>query len=240
MNLSTLKAAQGMAITLGSATKHIGAAACQMGKLALPVAGAALVSARRAAGSTFDRARNAETSDERRRAAASLGIGVAVVVGLSVATFAHFASKHRKNKAYRVQRRQIKAAVAREREIDSAIREAVAMRPAQDVLDPSFASEVSYASAPGCYAILTYDPDVAGSDMSAFRDVYVGAAPSMLEGVRRQLGGEGNLYVHADVVYKRPVYVGFYPCDEGDLAALRNELLIALGADESYNKVDFS
>lgn len=240
MNLSTLKAAQGMAMTLGSATKHIGAAACQMGKLALPVAGAALMSAQKAAGSTLDKALNAETRDERKHAAASLGVGVAIVVGLSVATFAHFASKHRKNKAYRAQRRQVKAAVAREREIDSAIKEAVAMRPAQDVLDASFASEVSYASEPGCYAIFTYDPDVAGSDMAAFRDVYVGAASSMLEGVKKQLDGEGNLYVHADVVYKRPVYVGFYPCDESDLAALRNELVIALGADESYNKVDFS
>ncbi len=96
---------------------------------------------------------------------------------------------------------------------------------------------LSFAKEPGCFAILTYEPDVAADDPSAYRDVYVGASASMLEGVRKQLDGKGNLYVHADMSYGRPVYVAFFPCDESELLDERARLVKALGADDSYNMV---
>ena len=93
-------------------------------------------------------------------------------------------------------------------------------------------------SGPGCYAILAFDPEPQDGDLSVYRDVYVGAASDMAMGVHKQLSGEGNLYVHADVVYDQPVYVLFFPCEGYQLYASKERLMNALGAVESYNKID--
>lgn len=53
----------------------------------------------------------------------------------------------------------------------------------------------------------------------------------------KQLDGKGNLYVHADMSYGRPVYVAFFPCDESELLDERARLVKALGANDSYNMV---
>ena len=121
--------------------------------------------------------------------------------------------------------------------IDETIASAVALRPASSLEHDASGDGLSFAKEPGCFAILTYEPDVAADDPSAYRDVYVGASASMLEGVRKQLDGKGNLYVHADMSYGRPVYVAFFPCDESELLDERARLVKALGADESYNMV---
>ena len=43
---------------------------------------------------------------------------------------------------------------------------------------------------------------------------------------------------HADVVYDQPVYVLFFPCEGYQLYASKERLMNALGAVESYNKID--
>lgn len=237
MDMSTLKTMQDAAAAIGSATKYIGAANLELGKVALPAMRSAVGNVPKAVEKTFDQARHGQSADERKHAAVVLGIGVVAVVGLTVATVAHFSHKIHNARVLRAQKRQVAAALAREKQIDQTIASAVALRPASALEKGTAGDDLAFAKEPGCFAILTYEPDVAASDPSAYRDVYVGAAVSMLEGVRKQLDGKGNLYVHADMSYERPVYVAFFPCDEAKLLDERARLVKALGADESYNKV---
>lgn len=234
--ISTLKTLQNAAVAVASAAKYIGAANIELGKVVAPALGAAVVSIPRHFSKTLNTARTAETSRERQHAAAVFGIGVACIAGLSVATFAHFSSKRRKSRAFKEQKRQIKAALAREKKIDEALSKAVAMRPASALLDEAVPEHLEFAEESGCFAILTYEPDVALDDPSAYRDVYVGSSQNMIEAVRTQLDGKGNLYVHADMSYKLPVYVAFFPCDAGKMPARKEELISVLGASHSYNK----
>lgn len=237
MDTSTLRTMQDAAAAIGSATKYIGAANIELGRVALPAIKSAAGSVPKVVERTFDQARHGQSSEERKHAAVAIGVGVIAVVGLSVATVAHFTHKIRKSRMLRAQKRQVAAALARERQIDETIASAVALRPASALVNDASGEDLSFAKEPGCFAILVYEPDVAADDAAAYRDVYVGAAASMLEGVRRQLDGQGNLYVHADMSYKRPVYVAFFPCDEPSLLDERAHLVKALGADESYNAV---
>lgn len=233
---STLRSMQNAAVAIASAAKYIGAANVELGKVVAPALGAAVASVPRHFGKHLRNARSAETSRERQHSAAVFGIGVAVAAGFAVATFAHFSSKRRKSRALKEQKRQIKAALLRERKIDEALAQAVAMRPASALLEQGAPEQLDFAQDGGCYAILTYEPDVAMDDPSAYRDVYVGSATNMLEDVKAQLQGKGNLYVHADMSYRLPVYVAFFPCDPGKAAAKRESLVSALGAADSYNK----
>lgn len=237
MDTSTIQAMESAAAALGSATKHIGAASLEIGKVVAPAARSAMGAIPVSVSKTIDQARFGQSAAERKHAAAVLGVGVACVSLLAVATFAHFASKVRKSRIVRAHKRQVTAALKRERAIDETLSDAVAMRPASAFEGQVVDNGLSFADEPGCFAILTYDPDVASSDPSAYRNVYVGAGPSMLDAVQRQLDGKGNLYVHADVVYDRPVYVALFPCEEHEIDAKRAQLVEVLGADESYNMV---
>ena len=237
MDMSTLKTMQDAAAAIGSATKYIGAANLELGKVALPAMRSMVGNVPRAVEKTFDQARHASSADERKHAAAVLGIGVVAVVGITVATVAHFSHKIHNARVLRAQKRQVAAALAREKQIDQTIASAVALRSASSLEHDVPGDDLAFAKQPGCFAILTYEPDVAADDPSAYRDVYVGASASMLEGVRKQLDGKGNLYVYADMSYKRPVYVAFFPCDQAQLLEHRVRLVKDLGADESYNMV---
>ena len=66
---------------------------------------------------TLDQARHGQSADERKHAAVTLGVGVIAVVGLTVATVAHFSHKIHKSRMLRAQKRQVAAALARERQI---------------------------------------------------------------------------------------------------------------------------
>lgn len=237
MDMSTPKSMQDAAVAIGSATKYIGAANLELGKVALPAMKSAVGNVPKLVEKTFDQARHGSSNEERRHAAAVIGVGVVVVSALTVATFAHFSHKIRKSRALRAQKRQVAAALAREKQIDETIASAVALRPATALEKDDPGDDLTFAKEPGCFAILTYEPDVAADDPGAYRDVYVGAAASMLEGVRKQLDGKGNLYVHADMSYELPVYVAFFPCDESKLLEERAKLIKALGAKDSYNMV---
>lgn len=235
--LSTLKNLQSAAGSIGSAAKYIGAANLELAKVVAPALGAVALSIPKRFGNKLVEARTAETSHERQHAASVFGIGVALAAGFTVATVAHFASKRRKSRVYREQKRQIAAALKREKAIDEALAKAVAIRPAAKLQASDASAEMNFAQEPGCYAILTYEPDVAQSDPSAYRDVYVGSADSMLKGAREQVDGKGNLYVLADMAYGLPVYVAFYPCDKDKIDSKKNRLIDVLGADSSYNGV---
>ena len=237
MDMSTFKTMQEAAAAIGSATKYIGAANLELGKVALPAVRSAVGNVPKAVEKTLDQARHGQSADERKHAAVTLGVGVIAVVGLTVATVVHFSHKIHKSRMLRAQKRQVAAALAREKQIDETIASAVALRPASSLEHDASGDGLSFAKEPGCFAILTYEPDVAADDPSAYRDVYVGASAPMLEGVRKQLDGKGNLYVHADMSYGRPVYVAFFPCDVSELLDERARLVKALGADDSYNMV---
>lgn len=237
MDLSSLKKLQSVAMSLASASKHLGAAAGDLGKVVVPVASTVIVKAPEMALSTLDSARNAETREERAKAVLTIGVCAFAAVGVTAAVVGHFVHKHKKARQYRQYKRQVGAAVAREREIEKAVANAVAIRSARELIEATGSSETSFIEKPGCFAIFTYDPDVENGDYSAYRDVYVGASASMLSGALKQLDGEGNLYVHADMVYERPVYIAFYPCEEYELYSYKEQLIGELGAAESYNKV---
>lgn len=235
--MSTLKSMQSAALAIGSAAKYIGAANLELAKVAAPALGAVALSIPKRFGNKLEEARTAETPKERHHAASVFGVGVAIAAGLTVATVAHFVSKRRKTRALKEQKRRIAAAMKREKAIDRALSQAVAMRPASSLVNKGAGEELDFAKACGCYAILTYDPDVAMDDPSAYRDVFVGAADSMLDNVRDQLDGKGNLYVHADMAYGLPMYVAFFPCEKDDLSAKKTQLVDVLGAAASYNAV---
>lgn len=237
MELTSLNSIRHAALSLANAARYMGAASIELGKIVVPAGKAAICNVPKAASDTFELARNGQTPEERHRAALTLGIAAAVATGFGIATFAHFANKFKKCSEQRSQKRQIATALAREAEIDDMISSALAMRPAEAIIGENLTEDFAYAQGAGCFAVFVYDPDVADEDPSAYRDVYVGASPSMIDGARKQLNGKGNLYVHADMVYKRPVYVAFFPCEEYELYSRREHIVHALGADESYNKV---
>ncbi len=239
MDISSLKRMRSAALSLASASKHLSAAAGDLGKVLLPAAANIMVKAPAMALATVDTVRNGETPEERRKAALTIGVAGLATVGVCAAVVGHFVHKHNKAKQYRAYKRQVNAAVKREKAIEEAVSSTVAVRSASSLIESAAnkTDEVDFAKASGCFAIFTYDPDVENGDYSAYRDVYVGASPSMFDGALKHIEGEGNLYVHADMVYKRPVYVAFYPCEEYELFAYKEELIDVLGANESYNKI---
>ena len=93
MDMSTFKTMQEAAAAIGSATKYIGAANLELGKVALPAVRSAVGNVPKAVEKTLDQARHSQSADERKHAAVTLGVGVIAVVGLTVATVAHFSHK---------------------------------------------------------------------------------------------------------------------------------------------------
>lgn len=235
--VSSFKSLQSAAMSIGSAAKYIGAANLELAKVVAPALGAVALGVPKRFGNKFTEARTADSPKERQHAASVFGVGIAIVAGLSVATIAHFATKRRKNRVFREQKRQISAAVKREKAIDKALASAVAIRPASALQEKGESAQLDFAKNPGCFAILTYDPDYSKSDQSAYRDVFVGSASSMLDGALEQIDGKGNLYVYADMAYELPVHVAFYPCDEDTMSEKKDQLIEVLGADVSYNAV---
>ena len=92
----------------------------------------------------------------------------------------------------------------------------------------------SAALFPGCYVIVRA-PKSFVRDASEYQDVYVGCSGNMWDAVADELAGYGNPDVYADVKYKAGVYILLYPYPEQQLAAARQGLIVALGADVSYN-----
>ena len=131
MDMSTFKTMQEAAAAIGSATKYIGAANLELGKVALPAVRSAVGNVPKAVEKTLDQARHGQSADERKHAAVMLGVGVIAVVGLTVATVAHFSHKIHKSRMLRAQKRQVAAALAREKQIDETIASAVALRLAR-------------------------------------------------------------------------------------------------------------
>lgn len=239
MDISSLQNMKSVALSLASASKHLSAAASDLGKVLVPAAVGLLVKVPSKARATVDAVYTAETPEERRKAALTVGATSLAAVGVCAAVVGHFVHKHNKAKQYRTYKRQVSAAIKRENAIEDAVAKAVAIRSAQSLIEAaeSKSEDAAFAKEAGCFAIFTYDPDVENDNYSAYRDVYVGASASMLDGALKHLEGEGNLYVHADMVYKRPVYVAFYPCEEYELFPYKEQLIDLLGAAESYNKI---
>lgn len=237
MDNPTLASIENTAQALGSATKYLGAAGMELSRVVTPAVSNAIEKAPQKVIDTFNDARNAGSIEQRKHAACIIGIGIAATALVSVATVAHFVNKAKKAKIIREHKRNIKLAIQKEKLIDRTLQDAVAVRPAYSIMKPDASDDLGFADAPGCFAILTYDPAVDTSDPAAYRDIFVGASASMLDGVRRQLSGKGNLYVHADMEYQLPMYVYFFPCSGEDIVKLRERLIDDFDADASYNIV---
>ena len=237
MDLSSLVKMKDVVGSLTSASWHLNAAAGDIGRVVIPAAAAVITKAPGVARATLHNARYGETPEIRRKSALAIGACAFAAVGVTAAVVGHFVHKYNKNKQYRQYKRQVSEAVKREKLIERTVTSAVALRKASELLADNAAKELDFAAKPGCFAIFTYDPDVENEDFSAYRDAYVGASASMLAGAQKQLKGEGNLYIHADMVYEQPVYVAFYPCEEYELYAYKEQLIDSLGAGESYNKI---
>lgn len=92
-----------------------------------------------------------------------------------------------------------------------------------------------YMDQPGCYIFLVLGKKP-GTQLYDYRAVYVGASTGLGKSVRDEIEGRGNVDVYADVKYDQNVHVLFYPCAEDELERMKDSLIIALDADESYNK----
>ena len=87
MDMSTFKTMQEAAAAIGSATKYIGAANLELGKVALPAVRSAVGNVPKAVEKTLDQARHGQSADERKHAAVTLGVGVIAVDLASHPTF---------------------------------------------------------------------------------------------------------------------------------------------------------
>lgn len=93
----------------------------------------------------------------------------------------------------------------------------------------------AYLDYSGCYVVVTLDRGIK-KEASDYRDVYVGSSESMGEAILKDLVGLGNPDVYADVKYKQDVRVMLFPCRREKIEQLRDSLVVALDADESYNR----
>lgn len=93
-----------------------------------------------------------------------------------------------------------------------------------------------YLAFPGCYVALTFGRLSRKNDFARFRDVYVGGAKCIGEAIWKDLVGLGNPDVYADVKYDQDVQLLVFPCDASNVEALRDSIVVALDADESYNR----
>ena len=226
--------------SLARAAQYMGKAAHELVPVVAPAARGAIARLPGAVGAAASRIR--ALTPERLRRDQRLGAcicGVAAA-GLTAAAIAHVVHHRKVAGSYREHQRMVTAAKARERDIVDALALAQEHYRAEDFehLYEDSGDEGLYGlDAPGCFALLAFDPDPENGDFSGYRDCYVGASKDMARGAHRQLSGKGNLYVHADVVYGQPLYVLFFPCEEYELYARRERLIAALGSDESYNKI---
>ena len=190
-----------------------------------------------------DRIASTRKLTKRATTIATAGVIVAAV-GATAAVVGHLVFHAHALGAYNEARRQRKAEARWEEETLDVFAQAMAACAA-----PSFeelyaagpqADEtglLSAASEPGCYAILRFDEGDDLDDLLAYRDVYVGCGQDMAAAAHEQLSGAGNLYVHADVVYGQPLQVVFFPCEAPFAHAYREQLVDALGAQASYNRI---
>lgn len=222
------------------AAQYLGQAANELAPVLSPTARDALSHVPDAVGSLREKA--SSLTPERAKLYQRIAIGVgcalgAVYVGTKIARGIHH---HKVTSVYRESKRAELAAREREYDIERTLSFAQEHFSAKDFEelyaenDPSTFAGLDVA---GCFAILAFEPEPVDGDMTAYRDCYVGASKNMVEGAHRQLSGNGNLYVHADVVYEQPLYVLFFPCEEYDIYARRERLIVALGSGDSYNKV---
>ena len=95
---------------------------------------------------------------------------------------------------------------------------------------------VELHNTPGCYAVATYPPKLKWDrDLASYTDIYVGQASCVGEGILECCSRQGCADVYADVKYKQNVQIFIFNCDEDELDDVQQELIEALGADESYN-----
>lgn len=92
-----------------------------------------------------------------------------------------------------------------------------------------------YINQSGCYIFLVLGKKP-GAQLYDYRAVYVGASTNLGKSIKDEIEGRGNIDVYADVKYDQNVHVLFYPCAEDELERIKGSLIIALDADESYNK----
>lgn len=161
--------------------------------------------------------------------------GIACGVGIIAAGIAHLVHYRKTAAAYRMLRRYEADALADEAAVAQVLDQALL------VLDASALDAVGDAAdaleAPGCIAILSFEDDADDEELLNYSESYVGAGKDMLACAKRQLAGEGNLYVQADAQYGRPMKVLFFPCEYHKVYDQREQLIDTLGSWCSYNRV---
>lgn len=241
MELPQVASLQDNAQSLVRAAQYMGKAADELKPLVVPAARNALGKVPGAASCAIDRVKRITPDSIRKHSLAAGIVGGVLAAGIAAATVAHFVHRHKVAHTYRLHRKHDELAAQRQRTIEATLSKATWRCTAAE-FEQHFGEEgnsaLAQVSCPGCYAILSFDPEPQDGDLSVYRDVFVGAASDMAKGVHKQLSGEGNLYVHADAVYEQPIYVLFFPCEGYQLYASKERLMNALGAVESYNKID--
>lgn len=92
----------------------------------------------------------------------------------------------------------------------------------------------SYMEYPGCFIFLVLGKGIK-RDFADYKAVYVGASQDVGSGINNEIEGRGNPDVYADIKYDQNVRILFYPCAESELDRMKDSLIVALDADESYN-----
>lgn len=241
MELSQISKMQDDARSMARAAQYLGKAANELAPVALPAARDALARTPGRISALASRVRSLTPERLRKRqavVAACAGVAAAGLVAAAVAHVVHhrkaaalYASAKRSAEA----ERQLRA--DRERTIADASFDCTAQEFLAAVAADELPDDFAPLSAPGCFAICVYGEAPEKGDYDAFKDVYVGASTDMAAAAEKQLRGEGNLYVHADVVYGQPLRLFFFPCEGYEVYARKEGLVRSLAADDSYNKI---
>ena len=92
-----------------------------------------------------------------------------------------------------------------------------------------------YLGNSGCFIFLTLGKGHK-KELADYKDVYVESAANMGKAIKDQLDGRGNIDVYADVKYDQNVNILIYPCEESGMEQMKEALIVALDADQSYNQ----
>lgn len=214
-------------------------------KVLAPVITAITMRVPGAAGSAVKKYMSLSEVDRKRAKTALTAAGGVAAAGLVVATGAHFRYRRKAVKHYRANRKEQAAEKKQLMSVETQLAEACEHVNANVFENRYAANEAGNASVPidhlhvpGCVVILTYAQETPAADFMGYRDVLVCKGDDMAEVAHKHLSGNGNVYVHADMVYSQPVFAFFYPCDAEKLQESFDELVEKFGANASYNRIE--
>lgn len=93
-----------------------------------------------------------------------------------------------------------------------------------------------YLGYSGCYAFAVYEHAPKEKGFGRYHDIYIGKSDDIGRSIADDLAGRGNVDVYADVKYEQDALLFLFPCQVENLERLHQSLIVALDADESYNR----